>query len=117
MIVDVELAQDHRVEKRLEDACIKLSVVASDIFGVSGRVIITALIAGERDPEILADMARARMRPKIGLLREAFAGWRAGTFDEHHRFLLARMMAGGRRRRRRHRRRGRADRGASGPFR
>ena len=40
-----------------------------------------------------ADLARSRMRPKIGLLEEAFAGLRIGTFDEHHRFLLSRMLA------------------------
>jgi transposase len=68
-------------------------VVASDIFGVSGREMMSALIAGERDPKKLAGMARSRMRPKIGLLEEAFAGLRVGTFDAHHRFLLARMLA------------------------
>jgi len=55
-----------RVEKLLEDALIKLSTVASDIFGVSGRAMIEALIAGERDPRVLAEMARGRMRPKPG---------------------------------------------------
>ena len=76
------------VEKLLEDACIKLSVVASDIFGVSGRAMMAALIAGERDPHVLAQMARARMRTKIARLEEAFNG----HFDDHHRFLLARML-------------------------
>lgn len=82
-------AEKNRVEKLLEDACIKLSVVASDIFGVSGRAMMAALIAGERDPKVLAQMARARMRTKIGQLEEAFTG----HFDAHHRFLLARMLA------------------------
>lgn len=50
------------------------------------------MIAGERDPKKLADMARSRMRPKIGLLEESFAGLKVGTFSEHHRFLLARML-------------------------
>jgi transposase len=67
-------------------------VVASDIFGVSGRQMLAALIAGERDPKTLAEMARTRMRAKIGLLEEAFAGLPAGSFDDHHRFLLARML-------------------------
>lgn len=92
-LVGVRGAEKNRVEKLLEDACIKLSVVASDIFGVSGRAMIAAMIAGERDPKKLADLARSRMRPKIGLLEEAFAGLRVGTFDDHHRFLLARMLA------------------------
>ena len=51
-----------RLEKLLEDALIKLSSVATDIFGVSGRAMIEALIAGERDPQVLADLARGRMR-------------------------------------------------------
>lgn len=81
-------AEKNRVEKLLEDACIKLSVVASDIFGVSGREMMAALIAGEQDPRVLAQMARARMRSKIPALEDAFTG----HFDEHHRFLLSRML-------------------------
>jgi transposase len=91
-LVGVRGAEKNRVEKLLEDACIKLSVVASDIFGVSGRAMLAAIIAGERDPATLANLARSRMRPKIGLLEEAFAGLQLGTFDAHHRFLLARML-------------------------
>ncbi|GAA4369700.1 IS110 family transposase [Agromyces bauzanensis] len=81
-------AEKNRVEKLLEDACIKLSVVASDIFGVSGREMMAALIAGEQDPRVLAQMARSSMRRKIPQLEEAFTG----HFDEHHRFLLERML-------------------------
>jgi transposase len=77
------------VEKLLEDAQIKLSVVASDIFGVSGRDMLNALIAGQRDPKVLAQLARTRMRTKIGALEEAFAG----RFSDHHAFLLATMLA------------------------
>ena len=87
-LVAARTAEKNRVEKLLEDACIKLSVVASDIFGVSGRAMMAALIAGERDPHVLAQMARARMRTKIARLEEAFNG----HFDDHHRFLLARML-------------------------
>lgn len=92
-LVGVRTAEKNRVEKLLEDACIKLSVVASDIFGVSGRDMLAAMIAGERNPKRLAEMARSRMRPKIGLLEEAFAGLKIGTFSEHHRFLLTTMLA------------------------
>jgi transposase len=81
--------EKNRVEKLLEDAGIKLSVVASDIFGVSGRAMLAALIAGERDPNTLAQLARSRMRTKLPDLREAFTG----RFTEHHAFLLARMLA------------------------
>jgi transposase len=92
-LVGVRGAEKNRVEKLLEDACVKLSVVASDIFGVSGRDMMAAMIAGERDPSKLAAFARTRMRPKIGLLEEAFAGLRIGTFDAHHQLLLSRMLA------------------------
>jgi transposase len=87
-LVATRTAEKNRVEKLLEDACIKLSVVASDIFGVSGRAMMAALIAGERDPKVLAQLARKRMRTKITQLEEAFNG----HFDDHHRFLLARML-------------------------
>jgi transposase len=92
-LVGVRTAEKNRVDKLLEDACLKLSVVASDIFGVSGRAMMAALIGGERDPKKLAELARTRMRTKIPRLEEAFAGLRLGTFDDHHRFLLARMLA------------------------
>jgi hypothetical protein len=72
-LVGVRTAEKNRVDKLLEDACPKLSVVASDIFGVSGRAKMAALIAGERDPTTLAELARCRMRTKIGRLEEAFA--------------------------------------------
>src|SRR3954451_11506375 len=87
-LIEVRTAEKNRVEKLLEDACIKLSVVASDIFGVSGREMMAALIAGERDPAVLAEMAHTRMRSKIPALREAFTG----HFDDHHRFLLGQML-------------------------
>jgi transposase len=87
-LVGVRTAEKQRVEKLLEDAQIKLSVVASDIFGVSGRAMLQALLAGERDPERLAQLARARMRAKLSLLAEAFTGF----FSDHHGFLLARML-------------------------
>ena len=88
-LVGVRTAEKNRVDKLLEDACIKLSIVASDIFGVSGRAMMAALVAGERNPKTSAELARTRMRTKIGRLEEAFAGLRLGTFDDHHRFLLA----------------------------
>ncbi|OYO04478.1 IS110 family transposase [Enemella evansiae] len=92
-LVGARTSEKNRVEKLLEDACIKLSVVASDIFGVSGREMLDAIIAGDRDPKRLAEMARARLRAKIPDLEEAFAGLQLGTFDDHHRFLLTRMLA------------------------
>jgi transposase len=88
-LVNVRTAEKNRVEKLLEDAQIKLSVVASDIFGVSGREMLAALLAGERNPKALAQLARSRMRTKIGLLEEAFVG----HFTDHHAFLLRTMLA------------------------
>ena len=87
-LVGVRTAEKQRVEKLLEDAQIKLSVVAADIFGVSGRAMLAALVAGERDPKRLAQLARARMRAKLSLLAEAFTRF----FTDHHGFLLARML-------------------------
>jgi transposase len=89
-LVAVQTAERNRVEKLLEDAQVKLSLVASDIFGVSGREMMAALIAGQRDPKVLAQMARTRMRAKIKDLEEAFYGCR---FSDHHAFLLTRMLA------------------------
>ena len=88
-LIGARTAEKQRVEKLLEDAQIKLSVVASDVFGVSGRAMMAALIAGERDPQVLADLARGAMRAKTALLEEAFIG----RFDEHHAFLLTTMLA------------------------
>ena len=76
-----------RLEKLLEDALIKLSCVASDILGRSGRDMIQALVAGERDPEVLAKLARGRMKAKHAQLVEALTG----RFDDHHA-ELARVL-------------------------
>ena len=64
-------------------------MVASDIFGVSGRAMLAALVAGERDPKALAQLARTRLRAKRSQLEEAFTG----HFSDHHAFLLARMLS------------------------
>ncbi len=72
-----------RLEKLLEDAGIKLSSVASDISGVSGRAMLQALIAGQRDPAQLAELAKRRLRSKIPALTQALTG----RFGEHHGFL------------------------------
>src|SRR5665811_1879887 len=60
-----------------------------DRFGVSGREMLAALIGGERNPQVLAQMARTRMRAKIPQLEEAFVG----HFTDHHGFLLTKMLA------------------------
>jgi transposase len=80
--------EKQRLEKILEDAQIKLSSVITDIFGVSGRAMIEALIAGQRDPKVLAQMARTSMRAKISVLTEALTG----HFDDHHGFICQIML-------------------------
>ena len=77
-----------RLEKLLEDALIKLSIVATDIFGVSGRAMIEALIAGERDPRRLAGLARGRLRVKNAALVQALTG----RFDDHHAELVRMLL-------------------------
>jgi len=77
-----------RLEKLLEDAGIKLSVVVTDILGGSGRDMLAALIEGERDPRVLADLAIGRMRSKTDELIEALTG----RFTDHHAFITRRML-------------------------
>jgi transposase len=77
-----------RLELMLEDASIKLSSVAASLSSVSARAMLTALIGGERDPAVLADLAKTRMRRKIPALTEALTG----HFDEHHAQLARSML-------------------------
>ena len=72
----------HRLEKLLEDAGIKLSSVATDIMGQSGRAMLDALIEGTTDPAAMADLAQRRLRSKIPVLTEALTG----RFTPHHAF-------------------------------
>ncbi len=83
-LIQEKASAANRIQKVLEDANIKLAGVASDVLGASGRDMLEALIAGETDPEKLAELARQRLRAKIPQLREAL--W--GRVTEHHRFLL-----------------------------
>ncbi|MBN9375612.1 MAG: IS110 family transposase, partial [Cellulomonas sp.] len=76
--------QAQRLEQLLDDSGIKLSAVACDIVGVSGRAMLEALVAGERDPQILAAMAKRRLKNKTEDLVQALAG----RFSEHHAFLV-----------------------------
>jgi transposase len=78
----------NRIQKTLEDANIKLASVASDVLGVSGRAMLRAIIAGEGDPVVLADLARQRLRDKIPQLQEALLG----EVTDHHRFLLKMLL-------------------------
>ncbi len=80
--------EKQRAEKLLEDTQIKLSAVISDIFGKSGRDMLDALIAGQRDPAALAELARGSMRGKKSVLAEALTG----HFRDHHAWLLKMML-------------------------
>jgi transposase len=86
---DETTAVVNRIHKVLEDANLKLSTVASDIMGVSGRAMLQAIVAGETDPARLADLARRRLRAKQAALTEALYG----RITDHHRFLLGRLLA------------------------
>lgn len=87
--IDERGREIQRLEKVLQDAGVKLSSVTSAVWGVSTRQMIEALIAGERDPVVLADMAKTRMRAKIGQLQDALPG----RFGPHHAVVAARIIA------------------------
>jgi transposase len=78
----------NRLQKTLEDANIKLASVASDVMGRSARDMLAALLAGEVDPAVLAELARGRMRSKRDLLAQALQG----QLKPHHRFLIAEQL-------------------------
>lgn len=79
----------NRLHKLLEDAGIKLSCVATDVMGVSGRAMMRALIDGQADADALAELAKGKLRRKLPALRKALEG----RFRAHHAFLLERMLA------------------------
>ena len=83
-LVQAHTAECQRVQKTLEDAGTKLDSVASDVLGVSGRAMLRALVAGERDPEALADLAKGVLRKKGPQLRQALYG----RFGSHHALLV-----------------------------
>src|SRR4029453_14013424 len=79
----------NRLHKVLEDAGIKLAGVATDVLGVSGRAMLTALVQATTDPDLLADLARGTLRRKLPALRQALAG----RFRPHHGFLVGQLLA------------------------
>jgi transposase len=78
-----------RVHKVLEDTGVKLASVATDIFGVSGRAMLDALVAGTTDPDVLAELAKGRLRAKLPALRQALVG----RFRRHHALLVSELLA------------------------
>jgi transposase len=89
-LVQVRTAEKQRAEKLLEDAHLKLSSVISDVHGVSGRAMLEAVIAGERNPRVLAELARGRMRRKTAALEEALD---CSFLTPEHVFILQMMLA------------------------
>lgn len=83
-LVQDRARETQRIQKLLEDANIKLDSVVTDVLGKAARRMLEALMAGERDAAVMADMALTRMRPKIGELRLALEG----RFDGHHALML-----------------------------
>jgi len=83
-LVQAHTSECQRIQKTLEDAGIKLDSVASDVLGVSGRAMLAALVGGERDPEVLAELSKGVLRKKIPELRQALRG----RFRDHHGLLI-----------------------------
>jgi transposase len=79
---------DHGAGKVLEDANLKLSSVATDLQGVTAQAILRAVVAGQEDPKLLAELAKGTLRKKRGELQRAMVG----RMSEHHRFLLAQLL-------------------------
>lgn len=79
----------NRLHKIMQDTGIKLDSVASELLGVSGRAMLDALVAGTRDPEVLADLARGGLRKKLPALREALEG----RFDAKHALIVGQILA------------------------
>ena len=79
----------NRLHKALEDTGIKLDCVATDILGVSGRAMLDALVAGTTDPEVLAELAKGKLRKKLPALREALEG----RFEPHHALVIGAILS------------------------
>ncbi len=89
VLIQERTREANRLHKVLEDAGIKLAAVATDILGVSGRAMLEALVRGTTDAEVLAELARGKLRAKLPALREALAG----RFRAHHAFLVSQLLA------------------------
>jgi len=88
-VVEERSREAQRLDKVLQDAGIKLSSVASDILGASGRAMLTALVSGTEDPEVLADLAKGLLRKKLPQLRSALEG----RFGLRHGVLVTEILA------------------------
>ncbi len=89
VLIEERTRAANRLHKLLQDAGIKLASVATDILGVSGRAMLEALVHGTTDPDVLADLARGKLRKKLPALRQALTG----RFRPHHAFLVGQLLA------------------------
>jgi transposase len=87
-LTDERVREVNRLQKFLEAANIKLSSVATDVMGVSGRAMLEALVSGGTDPHALSELARGRLRKKLPELKKALEG----RFRPHHRFMVAEIL-------------------------
>jgi transposase len=87
--IEERTREGQRLDKVLQDAGVKLSSVASDVLGVSGRAMLDALVSGTRDPAVLAEFARGALRKKLPQLRAALHG----RFGAHHALLVGAILA------------------------
>jgi transposase len=87
-LTDERVREVNRLQKFLEAANIKLSSVATDVMGVSGRAMLEALTAGSTDPQVLSELAKGRLRKKLPELKKALEG----RFRPHHRFMVAEIL-------------------------
>jgi transposase len=88
-LIQERTRESQRLDKILQDAGVKLSSVASRTLGASGKAMLEALVAGTRDPEALADLARGKLRAKIPQLRDALTG----RFSDHHALVVGELLA------------------------
>jgi transposase len=88
VLIDERTREVNRLHQLLQEAGIKLASVAADILGVSGRAMLTALVEGTTDAEVLADLARGKLRRKLPALRQALTG----RFRPHHAFLASQIL-------------------------
>ncbi len=87
-LIDERVREVNRLHKLLQTANLKLSSVASDVLGLSGRQMLEALVAGTTDPAVLAELAKGKLRTKLPALRQALQG----RFSAHHRFLWEHIL-------------------------
>jgi transposase len=88
-LINDRVREVNRLHKILQDSGVKLSSVATDVMGVSGRAMIEGLIQGTTDPEVLADLAKGKLRKKLPLLQKALTS----KFREHHAFMAAQILS------------------------